>query len=308
MTLATFTERVAAFAEAHGIAGAQPFATSIAGLTVMRATEARDIAATLYHPVFCLVLQGAKELVLEDGPVRFGTGQSLIVSVDLPAISRVTEASLARPYLAVALRVDMGIIRDLAAETGIGGAAEGGASVAADTADAGAVAAMSRLFALTETPEAAPVLAPLAVREIHYWLLAAGHGGMLRDLTRADSHATRIVRTIATIRTDIARRLSIGELAAQAGMSASAFHNHFRGVTGTSPLQYQKRLRLIEARRLLMAGTHGVASSAFAVGYESPTHFSRDYSRLFGAPPRSDLARATGGGIPEGAAARPVTG
>jgi len=153
------------------------------------------------------------------------------------------------------------------------------------------VETLRRLVALIDTPADAKVLAPLVLRELHYRLLQAGHGTMLRQLLRRDSHASRIAKAIAKIRDDLAEPLSVPELARVATMSASTFHQHFKEVTATTPLQYQKSLRLLEARRRIRDEGRSVTEAAFEVGYNSSTQFSREYARTFGVAPREHLAR-----------------
>jgi len=276
-------------------AGDAPFETAIPGLGAVRARRPAALAPVLYEPLVCLVIQGEKEAWIGDRSVSFGPGESLIVGIDLPTESRVVRASPDAPYAALALTLDIALLRDLAAEAGpTTFQAEPADAVAAGPADAAMSDAMTRLYGLADRPTAARVLAPLAVREIHFLLLAAGHGGLLRRLARPESHASRIARAVARIRRDFAEPLPVGDLAREAGMGLSAFHDHFKAVTATTPLQFQKRLRLIEARRLLQAGRCSVGGAAFAVGYESPTQFSREYARVFGGPPRRDRQPASG--------------
>lgn len=153
---------------------------------------------------------------------------------------------------------------------------------------------MHRYLALADSPTDAKVLGPLTSKEIHYRLLMAPFGGMLRSLIRHDSNASTIARAIGHIRTNILEPIAIPDLARQCGMSVSSFHNHFKMITSTTPLQYQKELRLLEARRLLKAGGASVTTTAYGVGYESPSQFSREYTRKFGASPSQDLANAIG--------------
>jgi AraC-like DNA-binding protein len=160
-------------------------------------------------------------------------------------------------------------------------------------ADLGLLDALSRYLALADSATDAKVLGPLSAKEIHYRLLTAPFGGMLRCLIRHDSNASAIARAIATIRRDIRSPIAIPELARQVGMSVSAFHGHFKTITSTTPLQYQKELRLLEARRLLKGGA-SVTTAAYEVGYESPSQFSREYARKFGVPPSEDILQATG--------------
>ncbi|WP_300542972.1 AraC family transcriptional regulator [Maricaulis sp.] len=272
----------------------QPNPTPIPGLSLVRSRGPTEFDVIDYQPIFCLVLQGAKQCVLGDKPLTFSEGQSLIVSLDLPASGRVVTASRGTPYLALALELDLAILRDVAAELdakAIPTELEADHVCSAMTVtptDPALVAAMGRLFDLHRSPEDARALAPLVIREIHYRLLRSRDGVLLKAQLRPDTHAHRIARAIARIRRDYSSALRVPELARDAGMSHSAFHEHFRALTGTTPLQYQKSMRLMEARRQLQGGAGNVSSIAFAVGYESPTQFSREYSRKFGVSPRTD--------------------
>ena len=266
--------------------------TGIEGLFVHRQTKPSAFEATVYHPVICLNLQGCKQVSIGDRPVAFGAGQSLIVSHDVPVMARVTEASPQLPYLAIIVALDIAIIRSLCDEVGKPAIDDRQArTLTANTTDSRLVDALSRYLALTRDPVEAKVMKPLILREIHFRLLTASHGGMLRQLMQRDSHASRISRAIGRIRTDYRAPLAVASLAEEASMSPSSFHEHFKQVTGTTPLQYQKDLRLMEARRLLTAEGLSVSSAAYEVGYESATQFSREYSRKFGAPPRTDAHR-----------------
>ncbi|MEQ8373735.1 MAG: AraC family transcriptional regulator [Roseibium aggregatum] len=282
--------KVVAFADDHG-AGGDPFPVGAGGMTLVRQRRPTLIYPIVYQPIFCLVLQGEKQTYLGSNTVRFGAMQSLIVGLDLPAQARVVRASQAEPYVALAIPLDMALIRELAPELDRPGKTSMAArAVASGRADAAIVDAMRRLFELAEMPEAGKVLLPLILREIHYWLLTAEHGAILRQVSEQDSHAARIAKVIAGIRRDISASLRVDDLAGEAGMSVSAFHAHFKDITGTSPLQFQKQLRLMEARRLLQAEKLSVSRAAFQVGYESATQFSREYARHFGLPPRADKA------------------
>jgi AraC-like DNA-binding protein len=270
-----------------------PFETGIAGFTLVRCRTPTPLEGMIYSPLLCLVLQGRKESFLGPERVVFGPGESLIVSLDLPSQSRVTEASPAKPYVALALTLDLDLVRELIGEFGEAELADGRArAIAAGEADAALVEAMRRVFDLVERPLEQRVLLPLVRREIHFRLLLARHGGMLRRLARRDSHASRIARALARLRRDFTTPLRVAELAEVAGMSPSSFHEHFKAITATTPLQYQKDLRLLEARRRLASGGISVSGAAFAVGYESPTQFSREYARRFGTPPSAERAAA----------------
>jgi AraC-like DNA-binding protein len=285
--------RVLAYAEQHSV-GSEPFHSESPGLSVVRHFQPTDLKPVLYRPIFCLVLQGAKQTLLGDEIITFSQGRSVIVGLELPTFARVVEASPERPYAAVALQIDMTLIKELAAEIDHLGGQEGRASageehvsaIAAGEADDAIVNAMERLFALLDKPAAAAILRPLLTREIHFWLLSASHGSLLRQLAQTNSRAARIYEAINHIRRNYAEPLRIPDLARAVGMSESAFHQHFKVMCGTTPLQFQKRLRLIEARRLMISENRSVTSAAAAVGYESPTQFSREFARMFGAPPR----------------------
>lgn len=264
-----------------------------AGLNAARMAAPTALERVVYQPIYCLVLQGQKAVRLGERTIAFTPGEGVIVSHHLPALAQVERATAAEPYLALALELDVDLLRAIAGESG--GIAPPDAP--AEPIRAGRAApplldAMGRLLALADEPDAAPVLAPLLRREIHFRLLRSEHGGMLRRLAEADSHASRIARAIAMIRARYAEPLAVGALARAAGMSASSFHAHFRAITATTPVQFQKQLRLTEARARLLSGRESVGAAARAVGYESPTQFSRDYARAFGHPPRQDLAAA----------------
>jgi AraC-like DNA-binding protein len=277
--------KVLAYADARGL-GDEPSKTTVPGLNVSRQRSATELAPVLYEPIFCLVLQGAKQALQGQRVVDFPKGHSIIVGIDLPTGARVVEASPKQPYVALALKLDMALIRELSGEPRSGGAGDSDVvAIMAAEADEAIVEAMGRLFALVDKPAALPVLHPLVMREIHYWLLCASHGALLRALAQADSHASRIAQAVGAIREGFEQPIVVANLASAVGMSVSAFHLHFKAITGTTPLQYQKRLRLIEARRLMQAERQSVSTAAFSVGYESPTQFSREYTRMFGIPP-----------------------
>ena len=263
--------------------------TCIDALTMMRADRPTPIDPTCYEPVICLILQGSKEIEFGTSTVRARRGQSIIVSHDLPIRTRIVEASAARPYLVVVVRLDPGTFRSLA--DGVEDtepASLDQVALEVSTASTELVDTVRRLVALTDTPADAKVLAPLVLRELHYRLLQADHSTMLRQLLRRDSHASRIAKAIAKIRDDLAEPLSVPELARVATMSASTFHQHFKDVTATTPLQYQKSLRLLEARRRIRDEGESVTEAAFEVGYHSSTQFSREYARTFGVAPNKD--------------------
>src|SRR5687768_11436466 len=246
------------------------------GLLLLRQDTPSALEFSLYEPALCLILQGRKQVLLGQQPLSFGPGECLLVSHDLPVRSRITRA----PYLVMVLAVNLTTIRklydevtELALDTGPARALE------THRADPGLLDALHRYLALADSPADAKVLGPLISKEIHYRLLTAPFGGMLRSLIRHDSDASAIGRAIDHIRADIRSPIAIPELARRVGMSVSTFHHHFKAITSTTPLQYHKELRLLEARRLLQSGGASVTTAAFDVGYESPSQFSREYAR-----------------------------
>ncbi|OZG72626.1 AraC family transcriptional regulator [Hahella sp. CCB-MM4] len=261
------------------------------GLILLKSSRTTELAASIYHPVICLILQGAKETTVGERTLSFAAGESLIVSHTVPVISRITRASDKEPYLAMILEIDLGILRALYHEIEeIPADKESSTALNVDTAGEDLLNAMSRYLALADRGVEKKVMAPLLLKEIHFRLLMAPHGKMLRRLLEHDSYASQISRAIAHLRDHFRQPLSMPMLAKNTGMSESSFYANFKKVTETTPLQYQKEMRLIEAQRLLRNGHSSVSSVAFEVGYESPTQFSREYSRKFGVPPSEEMA------------------
>ena len=284
--LAERAERL--FTEATGRAAT---ARPMPGVTLLRQAAQSSFEASLYEPVLCLILRGRKLVSMGELSVSFGEGECLLVSHDVPVRSRITKA----PYLALVFQIDVGTIRKLydeVAESLLAG--EHARAVVTHRADAALLDALHRYLALTESPADAHVLGPLFSKEIHYRLLVAPSGGMLRNLIRYDSNASAIARAIGHIRGDIRSPIAVPDLARRMGMSASAFHKHFKTIMSTTPLQFQKELRLFRARELLKTGRSSVTTAAFDVGYESPSQFSREYTRKFGVPPSQDRPNASG--------------
>ncbi|MFT5359052.1 MAG: AraC-like DNA-binding protein [Polyangiales bacterium] len=259
---------------------------------VLSSSVPTPLSPTLYQPVICLILQGGKEVLLGDATFHLGRGDALVVSHDVPVVARITAARPGEPYLAIILSLDISTLRSLYEEAG--GVANRASdsrphAMASTAAGPRLVDAMARYLALADDEVESRILASAVRREIHYRLLMAPKGGMLRSLLRHDSHASKVSGAISLIRAGFRETLAVPDLAREVGMSVSSLHKHFRAITATTPLQFQKDLRLLEARRLLVAGQHAVSDVAYEVGYESPNQFSREYSRKFGASPRSDL-------------------
>lgn len=293
--LAELATRLAGIGDGDGVHD-----TPVAGVAAIRASAPSQPLPAVYHPSVCIVVQGRKHALFDGATYVYDPMHCLIVSTSLPITGRIIEASPERPYLCLRIDLDPGIVEELrvveelapraAEETPIDAAVER-ALLVADTSPTLLDAAL-RLLRLMDEPDAAPVLAPLVLREIHFRLLTGTLGPQLRALCRSDGHARRVGRAIALLRDRYTEPLRIDALAEAAHMSASALYERFREVTAMSPLQFQKRLRLQEARRLMLADGLDAAAAAHRVGYESPSHFSREYRRLFGAPPRREVAGA----------------
>ena len=251
----------------------------------------------VYEPALCLVLQGAKQVMIGDRILRYDPASYFIATIDLPACGWVVEATPAKPYVAVSLKLDRESLSSLVLD--VPGGAEGqtaGFAVSAVTPHL--LDAWSRCLSRLDTPEDVPVLAPMHEREILYRLLRGPQGGVLRQIVRADSRLSQVRQAIGWIRSHFGETLRVEQLAEMAGMSTASFHRHFKAATAMSPLQYQKMLRLQEARRLLVASADA-ARAAHMVGYESASQFSREYARMFGAPPGRDAERLRGDRIAE---------
>lgn len=252
--------------------------------------------AAVYEPMVNLILQGSKSMTVGERVLHYCPANYFVMSVDLPAIGTIWPAATGEPYLAVALTLDPAIIAGLLAdlsdnlpETAHGAGPVAGFSVAAVTEEL--IDAWVRMLRLMNSPLDIAALAPAYEREILYRVLQGPHGAMLRAIATPDTALARVSRAITLIRREFAQPLPVETLAEQAAMSVSAFHRQFKAVTAMSPLQYQKRIRLLRARTLLTAGGKNVTSAAFEVGYESATQFSREYAREFGLPPARDAAR-----------------
>ncbi len=265
--------------------------TPIPGLTAIRASAPSPLQVAVSRPLVAILLQGRKRVTMGSDTFEYGPGESLLISADVPTVSQITQATLVNPYYSLVLEIDLAVLRDLSIEIA-GAPADVAGPVRVARTDEDVADAARRLMRLLERPAALPVLRDPLLREMHYWLLTGRHGAAIRSLGVNDSHARRIARAVAVIRQGFARPLRIEELATVAGMSTSSFHQHFRTVTTLSPLQFQKQLRLIEARRLMLAEGAGVNSAAWAVGYESVPQFTREYGRFFGASPARDIRRA----------------
>jgi AraC-like DNA-binding protein len=266
--------------------------TPIRGLRVFASEMTTPRVHHVCEPTLAVVAQGAKRTVLGDRVFDYAAGQYFVVSVDLPIAGHVVRASAKQPFLSAGLTLNPSTIATLLLETAAGDrAAVESAGYGVSDASTDLLECMVRQLRLLDRPQDVAVLGPMIEREILWRLLHGEQGGMVRQIGLADSRLSQISRAIRWIRVHHAKALRIEELAGLAAMSPSSFHRHFRAVTAMSPLQYQKQIRLQEARARLLAESDDVASVGFSVGYDSPSQFSREYSRLFGAPPGRDVAR-----------------
>lgn len=244
----------------------------------------------LYEPCLCIVAQGAKEVVLAGEAYPMQTAQFLLVSVDLPVDARVAQATDKLPYLGMQISLDPKVIGELLAD-GSAVASNGPAQrgLAVSDVEPPLLDAVARLVTLLDQPDDIKPLAPLILREITHRLLTSPQGLRLRQMAMAGAPVYRIAQAIRWLRDNFTSPLQIETLAKKVGLSTSSFHLHFKNVTAMTPLQYQKRMRLQEARNLMLSEKLDAAEAAFRVGYESPSQFSREYRRMFGAPPRQDI-------------------
>jgi AraC-like DNA-binding protein len=262
------------------------------GLSLRTTTAPTEPIASVCEPVFALVVQGAKRTTVADRAFEYRAGSYLVVSVDLPVICRVTEASDQVPFLGFGLTLRPEVIASLMLEVADhNGQAGDGPGVAEGQAAADLLESSLRLLRLLDQPDDIPVLRPMIEREIVWRLLGSPQGAVIRQIGLMDSQHSRLSRALGYLRQHFAEPLRTQDLADQAAMSLTSFHRHFRTVTAMSPLQYQKQIRLQEARTCLLAGIDDVATVGLSVGYESPSQFSREYARMFGAPPARDVAR-----------------
>ncbi|TCL68090.1 AraC family transcriptional regulator [Rhizobium sp. BK251] len=272
--------------------GVSPFVTAVDGLTILRSNHERRSSHTIFKPALCIVAQGAKWSEFGGSRVAYRAGQALIVSIEMPASGSVVEASPEEPYLGIIVEFDLAIMREVfeGLETPPQDGTDVMRGIFVTDFDGPLTDCALRLVRLLDTPKAIPLLYPVIMREICYWLLTGPHGAEVAKMTILGGHARRVINAIHTLRDRFAEPIRIEDLARIAQLSPSAFHRQFKALTSMTPLQYQKQLRLVEARRLMVSNSMNVETAAFKVGYESPSQFSREYSRMFGTPPRRDIA------------------
>jgi AraC-like DNA-binding protein len=276
---------IARYAEVDGI-----HETAIPRLSVVRMSKPTKPTHGVHKAAICFIAQGRKQLMLGQEMFEYGPMKHLLVSVDLPIIGQVIGATEAEPYLSVRLDLDMDLCADMLMRTPPP-SEESGLGMAIGDTSPDLLAAAIRLLKLHEAPDDIAELAPLIEREILYRLLKGGQGAFIRRMLEPENRHRNVGRAITWIKENYAKPLRIEDVASISGMSASSLHQHFREATAMSPLQYQKHLRLQEARRLIFSHALDAASAGHTVGYDSPSQFSREYKRLFGEPPQRDIDR-----------------
>ena len=264
--------------------------TLIGGVTFFKASSVEEPLPSVYEPCLCIIAQGSKEVMLNDEVFRYAPSQYLLVGVDLPIMNRILQATLEEPYLLMKIAINLQQVSELIvrSRTAFSNLKPERALFVGQLDERMADSAL-RLARLMDTPQDIPILAEHTLAEIFYYILKSENGGLFAQAALNGSNTQRIARAIQKIRSDFRTPLSVDELAKTVGMSVSSFHAHFKSVTAMSPLQFQKKLRLIEARNLMVSSGSDAASAAYAVGYESASQFSREYARMYGNPPGRDM-------------------
>jgi len=267
--------------------------TPVPGLRLIRASRTSEPVYSVYEPSLCIVAQGSKMVILGQEVYQYDPSSYLTASVHLPITGQVMEASQETPYLSLQILFDMSQILEVIQASGdaIRAGNETSRGLKVSRLNDTLLNAVLRLAKLVDTPQDIPVLAPYAMREIIYRVLQNENNASLKQIAVIGSHEQRIAGVVEKLNRDFAQPLRVEELAAEARMSTSSLYDHFKEVTGMSPIQFQKQIRLQEARRLLFSESIDAAEAAFQVGYESPSHFSREYARMFGLPPVRDVRR-----------------
>ncbi|MDQ0496460.1 AraC family transcriptional regulator [Paenibacillus brasilensis] len=285
---AELTRLIERFSSQDGV-----LATAIPSLHFVRSSTTTVPIYQVHKPALCIVAQGRKVVMLAEESYYYGTSDYLVVSVDLPISGQVIQASAEAPYLCLRLNFDPHQVLDLIKESAlsISSIPDSRRGLYVNQTNPLLLDAVVRLVRLLDKPQDVPVLAPLVIREILYRILQGNQGESLKQLVMTGSQSHRIAEVIQRIKQDYDKPLRIEELSKLASMSSSSLHRHFKEITAMSPLQFQKQLRLQEARRLLLSESADAADVGFQVGYESPSQFSREYARLFGLPPIRDIKR-----------------
>ncbi len=270
--------------------GGSPFTTAIERMVILRSDHPKPPSHMAFSPSLCIVAQGAKWATFGGDRLEYRAGQALVVGVETPSIGRVVEASPGEPCLVLAFELDLATMRSVAEELDPppNPSGEPGRGVLVTDFQGPLADCALRLMRLLDTPRAIPALHPVIMREICYWLLTGPQAGDIARLTLANSPSRPVINALHSLRDRFRETVRVEELAAIARLSASAFHRQFKVLTAMTPLQYQKQLRLLEARRLMVSRAVNVETASFQVGYESASQFSREYARMFGASPKRD--------------------
>lgn len=273
--------------------GESPYTTPVPGLFILRSDHARPPTLRLFRPALCMVVQGEKLAGFGDTRWVYREGEALVVGIEAPSLGRVTQASPQKPCLVIALALDQAVLQSVAEALAVPAkaGADSGQGVFVTHFQGPLADCALRLVQLLQTPEAIPFVSPLVIREMYYWLLTGPHGRDIARIAQANPASQRILDATRSLRSRFSEAVRLEELATLAQLSPSAFHRQFKALTSLTPLQYQKQLRLMEARRLMVAEGVNVETASYRVGYESPSQFSREYSRLFGAPPKQHAMR-----------------
>lgn len=263
--------------------------TAIPDLTLFRRTSPNEWTPAVYELALFIIAQGHKQVRLADEVHNYDPAHYVLSSVDLPVMCRVTQASEAQPYLSLRITLDRVILGELLAQETQSPPTQSTCGLAVTSVENELLDAILRLLSLLDKPQDIPILAPLILREVSYRVLNSPHGPRLRQIAASGATGQRIAEAITAIRKHATEAIRVDDLASQVGMGSSAFHKHFKAITGMTPLQYQKRLRLQHARNLMLASGATAAQAAFEVGYESASQFSREYRREYGQPPKADI-------------------
>ncbi len=267
------------------------FDTGMPGVNLVRSFQTIMPVPNMYRPSLCVVFKGAKEILFGGTTLNYTEMECLIVSVEIPAIGRMVGATPSSPYLGMTIEFDTAILRDVMQQLASPPVPSTASSscVFVGKVDEPLTECLTRLVRLMQNVEAIPVLFPAIMRELYYWLLTGPYGPEIAKLALPETHAERVARAINFVRDHFNEPLRVEQLAEVARMSPSSFHHHFKTMTSMTPVQYQKQLRLLEARRLMLSDATNVSEAAYQVGYESASQFSREYTRSFGVAPKRDV-------------------
>lgn len=281
---------VMAFIETKG-GGQGRFQTPMEGVYIVRSFQDMLPIHNMYRPSLCVVLKGEKAILFGDTELHYREMDCLVVSIEIPAIGRMIGATPATPYLGMTIEFDVPVLREVLQQLRNPPVPSAVTSpcVFVGQVDDALADCVTRLARMAQTPDAVPVLYPAAMRELYYRLLTGPHGSEISKLALPETQAERVARAIHYLRDHFNEPLRVEQLAEVARMSPSSFHQHFKAMTSLTPVQYQKQLRLLEARRLMVSDNVNVSEAAYQVGYESASQFSREYTRSFGVPPKRDV-------------------